>query len=279
MNISGSMPSFLLDPAFGYFDIVNKTLAVESLWISLWPSLLFVGYMVGSSSCSYLLDRFGPRKIAIVFAIYMVGPILVQAFATSKGMLAAGKFLAGIAIGVFQTTAGNFTAEACGSSPKLRSIMTSGVGMALILGLVFGIATGAAVITDLREWHAWRLVLVLQQVIPTVALVLLPFSVTSPVFLIKKGRIAEAIKCTRKLTGATEDIVLARVASMQYAVAMEIEERVSHGKASVADAFKDPIQRRRTLLAIGVFVASQAGGTGFLGQGLYFLVQQGIDSK
>jgi MFS family permease len=152
------MPGFRIE--FGYFDVVNKTLAIESIWISLWPSLLFLGYILGSLACAYLLDRFGPRKVAVAAAIFILGPIVIQALTISKEMLLVGKFLAGIGIGAFQATSGNFTAET--STPKLRSILTSSIGMALILGLVFGIAAGAAVIADIRPWHSWRLVLMLQ---------------------------------------------------------------------------------------------------------------------
>lgn len=174
-------------------------------------------------------------------------------------MLLAGKLLSGIGIGAFQATAGNFTAE---SSPqKLRSMLTSSIGMALILGLVFGIAAGAAVITDLREWHSFRLVLILQSVIPLVALAIIPFSATSPVFLVKRNKPEEAVKVVRKLTGIKDEQILrAKVAVIQYGVAMELEERTSHGEITFWDIFRDRVDRRRTLLAIGVFVATQSAG-------------------
>lgn len=83
------MPAFLLK--FGYFNPVTKGLSVESLWISLWPACLYIGYLLGSSACSFLLERFGPRKVAITAALYINGPIVIQAFANSKAMLLAGK--------------------------------------------------------------------------------------------------------------------------------------------------------------------------------------------
>lgn len=276
-NITGSMPSFLLK--FGYFDVVNKNLAVESVWVSLWQACLYLGYMLGSAGCSYLLERFGPRKVAMAAAVYINGPILIQAFSSTKAMLLAGKvsrllsyianvkadplsnsqLLCGVGIGAFQVCASNFAAEA--APAKLRSFLTSSIGMALILGLVFGIASGAAVITDLREWHAFRLVLVLQAILPIAALILLPFSATSPIYLIKRNKPEEAAKVVRRITGIKDtQILAAKVAVMQYAVAKELEERAAHGEVTIWDVLKDKVERRRTLLTIGVFTATQAAG-------------------
>lgn len=133
--------------------------------------------------------------------------------------------------------------------------------MALILGLVFGIASGSAVITDLNEWGSFRLVLMLQSVLPVAALFGLLFSVTSPIYMIKKDQPAEAVRIMQRLTGIKDEQTLqAKVAALQYAVAMELEERKASGDVSVLDLFRNKVDRRRTLLAIGVFVATQAAG-------------------
>jgi hypothetical protein len=55
---------------------------------------------------------------------------------------------------------------------------------------------------------------------------------------------------------------------------MEQHEAAQIGSAKFADLFKDPIDRRRTLLTMGVWVCFNMAGAAFLGSGLYFLQQQ-----
>jgi predicted MFS family arabinose efflux permease len=45
----------------------------------------------GAMLCSFLLERFGPRKTNFAASVFILPAIAVQVFANSKGMLLAGK--------------------------------------------------------------------------------------------------------------------------------------------------------------------------------------------
>ncbi len=117
-------------------------------------------------------------------------------------------------------------------------------------------------------------------------LITLPFSVTSPVYLVsdcrrtnrapssydtkstvsaapqvKKGVPSQAARVLAKLHGIRdESVVRARLATIQYAVASEIEEQALLQPITYRELFTDPVERRRTWTTIGLWLAYQAGG-------------------
>lgn len=98
---------------------------------------------------------------------------------------------------------------------------------------------------------------------------------TSPVYLVKRGRPAEAAKALARLHNLKdESVIRARLAVVQHTVAMEQEATATLGAATVMDLFRNPIDRRRTLLTVGVWTCFNMAGAAFLGNGLYFLQQQ-----
>jgi len=98
---------------------------------------------------------------------------------------------------------------------------------------------------------------------------------TSPVFLVKRGRPGEAAKVIARLHNLKdESVIRARLAVVQHTVAMEQQTIASVGSASIKDLFRNKVDRRRTLLTLGVWVCFNMAGAAFLGSGLYFLQQQ-----
>ncbi len=112
-------------------------------------------------------------------------------------------------------------------------------------------------------------------IFPVVTVIGLLFVPTSPAFLVKRGRPAEAAKVISRLYGSQdENFIRARLAVIQHTVAMEQHQASQIGSAKLLDLFRDPIDRRRTFLTIGVWICYNMAGAAFLGSGLYFLQQQ-----
>ena len=117
-------------------------------------------------------------------------------------------------------------------------------------------------------------------IFPFITVIGLLFVPTSPVYLVKRGRPAEAAKALARLHNLKdESVIRARLAVVQHTVAMEQEATATLGAATVMDLFRNPIDRRRTLLTVGVWTCFNMAGAAFLGNGLYFLQQQVKDCR
>ena len=124
------------------------------------------------------------------------------------------------------------------------------------------------------DWLSWRITLLMQVVPPIVCLVALPFVPTSPIYLVKKGLMADARDALRKLYGAGVDAP-ARLAIIQQAVAIEREESARLGSSTYRDLFATPIARKRTFATSWLWFTFQANGQVFIASGLYFLIISG----
>lgn len=114
----------------------------------------------------------------------------------------------------------------------------------------------------------------MQVVPPIICIATLPFATTSPIFLVKKGRMEDARQSLRKLYGTTADIP-ARLAIIQQAVAIEREEAAKIGASSYKDLFSTAIARKRTFASAWLWFTYQANGQVFIASGLYFLIITG----
>lgn len=125
-----------------------------------------------------------------------------------------------------------------------------------------------------KDWLSWRIALLMQIVPPIVCCITLPFATTSPIYLIKKGRTEQAKKSIRSLYGPNAN-VLARLAIIQQAVAIEREEAARIGASSYKDLFSTAISRKRTFASCWLWFTYQANGQVFIASGLYFLIITG----
>src|SRR6478735_4629441 len=78
----------------------------------------------------------------------------------------------------------------------------------------------------LGEWD-WRLVVIFQVLVPTFAIILLPFQPESPRFLITKGKVDEARAALRRIR-ETDEEVEEEVLGIQAAIEYE-KEAISPG--------------------------------------------------
>jgi len=101
----------------------------------------------------------------------------------------------------------------------------------------------------------------MQWIAPVLTIAMLPFSTTSPVYLVKRGKPIEAAATLGKLHGLQdEELVRQRLAIIQYAVATEMQLRTSLQPMTFKELFADPVERKRTWTSIGLWFCYQAGG-------------------
>ena len=136
------------------------------------------------------------------------------------------------------------------------------------MGIIAGIAIGSDhhIIGNVKSaWGSWKLILArkfdgpmcdsilitVQWVFPTLALVMVYFSPESPTQLVKRGRPEEALSVLRKLRPQEdESTARVRLAGVQLAVAAAIDEANSQSD-SYLECFKG-VDLKRTLIVIVV---------------------------
>ena len=196
----------------------------------------------------YATDRFGFKKTMLVALIFTTLFIFVEFFSTSIVVLFLGEFLMNIPFGIFTTVAISYADNV--APLALRGYLTSYINYCWLIGQLIGAGVLRGVEHITTEW-GYRIPLGLQWMwqIPLItACILAP---ESPVWLVRKGRIDDAIKSLKRLTrgSANQNFDAEKtVAMMVHAHSLEKETDVSQSYLAL---FKGT-NLRRTLL--GAFV-------------------------
>ena len=142
------------------------------------------------------------------------------------------------------------------------------IGQFLATGVLRGLLGRA------DDW-AWRIPYAIQWVFPPFIILGVLFAPESPVWLIRKGRVEEARKALRSLTGkSVSDAEVDQTVAM-YVHTNALEKNLQEG-TSYWDCFRGP-NLRRTEIACCVWIAQVACGIWFGGNVVYFLEQAGFD--
>ena len=231
-----------------------------------------VGQMIGLLFAGLLADRYGYRKTLLGALVMTIGFIFMFFFAQNVGMLFAAELLCGLPWGAFQTLTTTYAADV--TPIPLRPILTTYVNMCWVIGqfLSIGVLRGLLTRTDN---YAWRIPYAIQWVFPPPIIIGVLLAPESPTWLIRKGRIDEARRSLRRLTGASvgEEEIEQTVAMISHTNALEMT--LQEG-TSYLDCFRGP-NLRRTEIACLVWVAQVACGIWFGGNVVYFLEQAGFD--
>ncbi|OCF54382.1 glucose transporter [Kwoniella mangroviensis CBS 10435] len=204
-------------------------------------SSMLLGAFVGSIPASLIADRFS-RRMAITVAggVFILGGIL-QTATQDKETMFAGRFFAGIGIGMLGVLAP--------PHPSKRGMLTAtfqfflGIGAIVAGWIAYGVQQ-----THPNDPIAWRLPLAFQM-LPAVPLLLLSFLLPeSPRWLMIKGREEDALRTLARLhaRGNQNDaFVLGECHSMKQKVGEEAQTDQSWGLI-----FKDRTNLRKVLYGI-----------------------------
>ncbi len=164
--------------------------------------------------------------------VNLVG-LLLMTFATNFEMALVARFICGHAGASSIVSVPIYVGET--SQPQLRNFtsnftvicFTCGFSTILVLGALF----------------PWRQATGISVIIPIISLVVLIFCPESPVWLISKGRLAEAQEALQKLRGEeNQDIIDAEINRIQLSMKIEAkEEAIASSRSKVIkDIFTDP---------------------------------------
>lgn len=225
--------------------------------IGLIVSIMEIGAFIGSLITAFVGEQLGRKKSIMIGVVIMMLGAILQATAFSRAHLIAARVVAGIGLGINNSTVPVMQAE---YSPKANrglfvcmQLSVLNFGIFLVYWIDYGFGTGESSV-------AWRVPCALQLVILLPMLVLSLVVDESPRWLAAHGRHDEALDVLQRLQRGklSEENIQAQYNDIINTVQVE----KSLGSGSWKDLLKnDSIQsQRRFLIACGIQIFQQAGG-------------------
>ncbi|OJJ45295.1 hypothetical protein ASPZODRAFT_17513 [Penicilliopsis zonata CBS 506.65] len=264
-----AMPSFLL--SFGAYDAETESWYAPSVWTSLWTSMSNLGQAVGAFLVGPLAERIGRKYAIVVFSIISFAGVALQFTATSRAQLLGGKIINGLTIGALLAVGTTYASDI--APTRLRGLILQGLVFFSVAmqGTSMGIIR--AFVPSLQP-SAWKTVFAIQWAVGGLPLLAI-FVPESPVWLLSKGRDEDARKSLRQLYGPNKDCDI-RYRALVHTLAEEKAAR-SGDQGSYMECFQGP-NLKRTLTASFLMMTSNAVGSGFLSQNVYFLLTVGLSA-
>ncbi|ORY74340.1 putative MFS monosaccharide transporter [Protomyces lactucae-debilis] len=168
-------------------------------------ALIELGALLGAANQGWIADKYSRRYSMLIAIVWFVIGSIIQTAAIDYAMLAAGRFLGGIAIGMLSMVAPLYMSEI--APPEIRGILLVLEEWSIVFGIVlaYWVTYGTRLLGGgLSEW-TYRLPFLLQ-IVPAIVLgcgiIFLPFS---PRWLASKGRDEESLVALCKLRQLPSD--------------------------------------------------------------------------
>ncbi|KAF8669388.1 hypothetical protein HU200_051734 [Digitaria exilis] len=272
--IFASMASIILGYDIGVMSgaslYIKKDLRISDVQLEILVGVMNVYSLIGAFAAGRTSDWIGRRFTVVVAAtIFFVGALLMG-FAVNYAMLMAGRFVAGVGVGYAIMIAPVYTAEI--SPASSRGLLTSFPDFFINLGILLGYVSNYA-FARLPLYLGWRVMLGIGAA-PSVLLAFMVFVMPeSPRWLVKNGRLADAMAVLEKTSATTEEAA-ERLADIKAAAG--IPEDLDGDVVTVPDEDRNsketqvwkelilsptPAMRRILLSALGIHFFQQASGS------------------
>jgi len=212
--------------------------------------LFGAGATVGAILNPYVADTYGRRKCLFLAGFVFIVGAAIQTVSPVMGVMFAGRFIAGSAIGSLSMCVPIYITEC---SPH---VYRGALGTLWQLAITFGILIASAANLGLKEWdEGWRLSYggnILFAILLVVCLIFMP---ESPRWLAAKGTPEELQSALEKLRYPDE------IESETVLLEEEVKEEKKLGVSSWGDLFSlDNKMRYRLFLGVGLQATQQLSG-------------------
>lgn len=255
-------------------QMIDGKYQVPTAWQTGLQNASAVGSMFGLALNGWMCDKFGYKKVMLFALGLMTAVITVPFFAPNVIVLVAGQFLCGIPWGIFQTLAIAYASEVCPTC--LRGYLTTYANICWVLGQILASGILKGLLTNTTEW-SYRIPFALQWIFPLPIAIGVLFAPESPWWLIRHGRLDDAMNSVRRLQASSEgEEAVANTVSMMR-LTDEQEKSVSEG-TTYLDCFKGS-DLRRTEVSCLTWACQNLCGAGLMGYSTYFYEQAGLSAS
>ncbi|MCD7457713.1 hypothetical protein HAX54_035947 [Datura stramonium] len=203
--LTASMSNFLFGYHIGVMNgpivSIAKELGFEgnSFLEGLVVSIFIGGAFIGSIASGSLVDKLGCRRTFQIDTVPLIVGAIISAQAQSIEEMLFGRFLVGLGIGVNTVLVPIYISEV--APTKYRGSLGSLCQIGTCVGII---ASLCLAIPSENDPHWWRTMLYIASVPGFILALGMQFSVESPRWLCKAGRLDEAKKVIKNLWGSSE---------------------------------------------------------------------------
>ncbi|KAK6646232.1 hypothetical protein PHAVU_L003237 [Phaseolus vulgaris] len=167
-------------------------------------SIFIAGAFIGSISSGSLVDKLGCRLTFQIDSIPLILGAIISAQAHSLNEIIGGRFLVGLGIGVNTVLVPIYISEV--APTKYRGALGSLCQIGTCLGIITSLILGIPSENDLhcKTYFRWRTMLYIASIPGILVAIGMQFTVDSPRWLCKAGRINDAKTVICELWGASE---------------------------------------------------------------------------
>ncbi|KAL4882168.1 general substrate transporter [Aspergillus karnatakaensis] len=253
---------------FGVHNAETGEWYIPSTWQSVATGTPTAGLALGAVVSGVIGNRLGRVKTFFVSGVIGVVGILIQACSFgSFWQLMVGRIVNAVSLGIVCNAVPAYQSEC--APVKIRGSLINTYQFSLLVGgtLIQTANWGLNKRTD--QW-AYRIVIILQFIVPVLLLIGSYILPESPRWLVGKGRRDDAAKVLHLLRRGTPAEVIEKEADLLM-LAEEVQGTL-HGSSSWVDCFKG-VNLRRTAIAAGMQCMQQTQGSGFMSNYLVVFLQ------
>ncbi|CAN6642496.1 maltose permease Mal31p [Trichomonascus vanleenenianus] len=229
-----------------------------------------VSGIIGIMLCGQIIERIGHRKMILGLFVYTAGVIFMYVFAPNRVVLLIAGLLFGVATGIFSVLAPTYASEVC--PVVLRGYLTTFINACWVIGQLIAQGVLRGNLNRTGEW-AYRLPFALQWMWLPPLFVLIYFAPDSPWWLVRKGRIEDAVESVKRLSG--KDTVDPHRAVAMMIHTNELEKDIETG-TSYLDCFKGTDLRRTEISAVAFVIQAVCVGN-VMSYSTFFFESAGLD--
>ncbi|KAK3631662.1 hypothetical protein LTR56_016769 [Elasticomyces elasticus] len=243
----------------GVFDEGTESYIVPSTWLSIGSGTPQAGLAMGCLVAGFVGRAIGRVRCFYLAASIGIVGILVQASTIhSYWQFMVGRVINSVSMGIICNVVPAYQSEC--APAKIRGTLINTYQFWLLVGAVMAATCNWGTQYWTTHW-AWRLVVVIQFLIPILMLVGGTVLPESPRWLVGKGRNEQALKVLRILRrGAPDDVIQQE---WRLLIAAEEEQAEHHSATTWLDCFRGS-NLRRTAIATGVQCLQNAQGNSFI---------------